>query len=351
MRTLGAFRKVQRTQRVAVALGLCVSACSQSAAIGAVPRDAAASDALPDVADAASLPDAAAGDAASDAPGADADSSIDAGPSVASPCGHFAGKESWTCQPDGTTLKRSIGGATESFTCPNGCVKLPSGFDDQCRVRSGSLSDRVNGHALDNAEAGWVHYVAYCVVPVIQGARDARLTDASQVTWWSLKEGVLDVSNPDPVGFSLCQQGGKGVHIGPTTACATGQAWQVGASAIQVPCCSQSSVDSMAAKLYPGKTTDQVVAMAATEAGYLPGTSTGDAIVASTGYLRVSWLLRSSPVGFSFQAPIVASECITGQKSWCYGSGWSQTASFAPTKAGAMQSISDLHGILDLLSP
>lgn len=352
MPALGARQAAPRIPRgclLAVALGLCLSACSQSAAKAAAPHDAAASDALPDAADAASPPDVAPGDAAIDAPGAD--SSTDAGPTVESPCGHDSGKESWTCQSDGHTLKRTVNGTSESVTCPDGCVGLPVGFDDQCRVRSGTLSNKVNGHALDSAEAGWVHYVAYCVVPVIQGTRATRLTNASQVTWWALKEGVLDVSNPDPVGFSLCQQGGSGVDIGPTTACAAGQAWQVGASAIQATCCSQTQVDNMAATLFPGKTTDQVIAMAAAEAGYLPGTATADAIVASTGYLRISWLLRSSPIGFTFQVPIVASECVTGQKSWCYGTGWSQSASFAPTRSAAMQSISDLDGILDLLSP
>ncbi len=333
---------------VAVALAACVSACSPSGTNGPSRGDAATFDALPDAADAASPPDASA-----DAPGdaATADGPIDAGPTVESPCGRFNGTESWTCQSDGQTLQRSVNGTTESVTCPDGCVGLPSGFDDQCRVRSGSLSDTVNNHALNSAEAGWVHYVAYCVVPVIQGTRDARLTDASQVTWWSLKEGVLDVSKPNPVGFSLCQQGSTAARLGPTTACAAGQAWQVGASAIQATCCNETQLDNLAATLFPGKTTDQVIAMAATEAGYLPGTATADAIVASSGYLRVSWLLRSSPIGFTVQAPIVASECVTGQKSWCYSSGWSESASFAPTKAAAMQSISDLKGILDLLSP
>lgn len=344
-----------RGRVVAVVVGLCLCACSEAGTNATGARDAATSDgsgaqdALPDASDAMSIPDSSTSDAATDARGAD--SSTDAGPTVESPCGHFNGKQSWTCQSDGHTLERTVGGASESITCPNGCVGLPDGFDDQCRVRAGTLSNTVNGHTLDSAEAGWVHYVAYCVVPVIQGSRATRLTDASQVTWWSLKEGVLDVSNPDPVGFSLCQQGGSGVRIGPTTTCAAGQAWQVGASAIQATCCSESALDKTASTLFPGMSTDQVVTMAATEAGYLPGTKTSDAIVASTGYLRVSWLLRSSPIGFTFQAPIVASECVSGQKSWCYGSGWSESASFAPTRAAAMQSISDLHAILDLLSP
>lgn len=354
MRVPRAFRPTSRTALVAVAVGACgFSACSQSAtatnetAVG----DAKTPDAPRDAADAASPPDAAPVDAPSDAPSASSDGSVDAGPTVASPCGHFTGTESWTCQSDGRTLQRSVGGKSESVTCPNGCVGLPYGFDDQCRVRGGTLPNTVNGHALDAAEAGWVHYVAYCVVPVIQGDRATRLTDASQVTWWSLKEGVLDVSNPNPVGFSLCQQGSSGVRIGPTTACAAGQAWQVGASAIQATCCTESQVDNLAAALFPGKTTNQILAMTATEADYLPGTTTGDAIVNSTGYLRLSWLLRSSPIGFSLQAPAVASQCVTGQDSWCYGTGWSESASFAPTRAAAMQSISDLHAILDLLSP
>jgi hypothetical protein len=291
-------------------------------------------------------PDAPPADVAPDVP-----PDVPLGPTVESPCGHWQGTSAWNCGADGHTLSRSVGGTSETVDCPNGCIGLPFGLDDQCRARTGTVSNTVNGHGMNGAEAGWVHYVAYCVVPRLQGARASRLDDASRVTWWALKEGVLDVSGPNPVGYSLCTTGSGDVRIGPTATCGTGSPWQVGVSGVQVTCCGLSALESMATTLFPGMTSDQVIAMAATEADYLPGTATGDAIVHSTGYLRASWLLRSSPIGFTFQAPAVTSQCITQSLGWCYGTGWSTSAQYAPTRAAALQSMADLRGILDVLSP
>jgi hypothetical protein len=280
------------------------------------------------------------------------DTPADTGPTVDDPCFHFWGKESWSCQPDGRTLTRTKGGVTQSTTCANGCVSLPYGFDDQCRPRAGALSDVVNGHTMTSEQASWVHYVAWCAVPKLQGTRDARLTDASRVTWWSLKEGILGVgTSPNPVGFSLCTEATGDVRIGPLDTCGAGAAWQVGASGVQVTCCGLAELEAMSKTLYPSLTSDQVLAGTATEASYLPGTATGDAIVASKDYLRASWLLHNSPIGFTFQAPIVTSECITDSKSWCYGTGWTESADYAPDKTAAMGSIADIKGILDELSP
>jgi hypothetical protein len=96
---------------------------------------------------------------------------------------------------------------------------------------------------------------------------------------------------------------------------------------------------------------DQVLAATATEAAYLSGTSTHDGIVHSTGSLRLSWLLHTSAIGFTYQAPIVTNECITGTRSWCYGTGWSTTANYAPNRTAALQAIQDVHAILDAVAP
>jgi hypothetical protein len=47
----------------------------------------------------------------------------------------------------------------------------------------------------------------------------------------------------------------------------------------------------------------------------------------------------------------VTAECIDGSESWCYGSGWTGSALFAPNRAGALQSIDDIRAILDSLAP
>jgi hypothetical protein len=293
------------------------------------------------------------GDTSHDAPPGETivDAPADTGPTVDDPCFHFWGKESWSCQPDGRTLMRTKAGVSESTTCANGCVSLPYGFDDQCRPRAGTLPVAVNGHTLSSQQSGWVHYVAWCAVPKLQGTRDARLTDAARVTWWSLKEGVLGATSPNPVGFSLCTTASGDVRIGPLETCGVGAAWQVGVSGVQVTCCGLTELEAMAKTLYPTLTSNEVLAGTATEADYPPGTPTGDGIVASTDYLRASWLLHNSPIGFTFQAPIVTSECVTGSKGWCYGTGWTETADYAPDKASAMNAINDVRAILDELSP
>ena len=292
------------------------------------------------------------GDGARDAIGeTSGDATIDAGPVVDDPCFHNWGKEAWSCQSDGKTLKRTKSGVTDSTTCANGCTSLPFGFDDQCLARAGTVGNTVNGHALSSQQSGWVHYVAWCAVPKLQGTRDERLTNAARVTWWSLKEGVLGVTSPNPVGFSLCTESSGDVRIGPLETCGTGAAWQVGASGVQVTCCGLSELEAMAKTLYPTLTSDEVLSGTAIEAEYPAGTSTHDSIVASTGYLRTSWLLHDTPIGFTYQAPIVTSECVTGSKSWCYGTGWTESADYAPDKTAAMGSIGDVRAILDQLSP
>jgi hypothetical protein len=286
-----------------------------------------------------------------DASAAASETGADAGaPSVASPCFHNPGPEAWVCNADGVTLARTKAGATETLRCAHGCVALPDGFDSQCRPRDGALGDTVNGHAMTAQQASWVSYFAWCAVPLLQGTRDARLTSASTVAWWALKEGVLDVANPNPVGYSWCGAGGDH-DIGPLETCAAGSAWQVGASGIQAPCCSSSNVENTAAMLFPSMSDSELLSGAAVEAGYAIGSANNTGIASSTDVLKTSWLLHVTAIGFTYQAPIVTNECITASDSWCFGTGWTTSANYAPDKASAMQSMSDLRAILDLLSP
>lgn len=268
--------------------------------------------------------------------------------SVESPCFRNSGAEAWICNADGITLTRTRAGATETVHCPHGCVPLPDGFDGQCRPRDSMLASTINGHAMTAQQASWVSYFAWCAVPLLQGTRDVRLTNASTVAWWALKEGVLDVSAADPVGFSLCR---RNHPIGPLERCAVHSAWQVGASGIQASCCSLGNVEGTAAALFPGMTEAQLLSGAAIEAGYPAGSLENARIVGSTGALRASWLLHVTAIGFFHQGPIVTNECITASDAWCYGREWPTSASYAPDKPSAMRSVSDLRAILDMLSP
>jgi len=271
-------------------------------------------------------------------------------PSIESPCFRNAGAEAWTCNSDGETLTRTRAGATETAHCAHGCVSLPDGFDSQCRPRDGTLERTVNGHVMTAQQASWVSYFAWCAVPLLQGARDVRLTAASTVAWWALKEGVLDAIHSDPVGLSRCGAG-RDHDIGPLQRCAVGSPWQVGASGIQPSCCSLSKVEGTAAALFPAMTEAQILSGAAVEAGYPVGSAAHSRIVGSMGAQRASWLLRVTAIGFFHQEPIVTSECIASSKSWCYGTGWPMSALYAPDRPSAMRAMSELRAILDMLSP
>lgn len=286
-------------------------------------------------ADFAAEADAAASEASDDASGAGVTVSRAVPPNIESPCFRRSGAEAWTCSSDGVTLARTRAGSIEKLQCPHGCVSLPDGFDSQCRPRDGWLGSTVNGHAMTGQQASWVSYFAWCAVPLLLGTRDARITAASTVAWWALKEGVLDEGHPGPIGFSR----------------AFGSAWQVGASGIQPSCCKLGNVESTAAVLFPGMTEAQLLSGVAVEAGYPIGSAEHARIVRSGGAMRASWLLRVTAIGFFRQAPIVTDECIAASKSWCYGTGWITSAAYAPDKSSAMRAMSDVRAILDFLSP
>lgn len=205
----------------------------------------------------------------------------------------------------------------------------------------------VNAHVVPEPACGWLHYLAREVVPRLDGTRDERLTAAAQVGWWSLKEGTLGLANP--FVFSLCNFTTGDRRIGPLETCPSGRAWQVGLAAVQVPGRTVSALETTAARLFPGETSDAVLTRTAAEAELDAPTTA--AVVASTGDLRSSWLLRTSAVGVTYEAPTVAAECVTGTRAWCYGTGWDTTRLYAPTRTAALGSISDVRAILDAVAP
>ncbi|HSD90598.1 MAG TPA: hypothetical protein VLB44_23900, partial [Kofleriaceae bacterium] len=104
-------------------------------------------------------------------------------------------------------------------------------------------------------------------------------------------------------------------------------------------------------QLYPDESIAEVLADAASEAGYAAGTSTANAIVNSTGSLEKSWLLRRSAIGFTaVERNEVVTECINGSLSWCYGTSWDTTRWYAPNKTAALRAIGDIESLLDALS-
>ncbi len=207
----------------------------------------------------------------------------------------------------------------------------------------------VNGYQLTATQDKWVRWIATYTVPKLQGTREARLTVAARVAWWSLKEGVLDLANPFP--YSNCNTASGDVRIGPLETCAAGRAWQVGLSGIQVPNISMAQAQDTTRAIHSTLTETQVLAATANQAGFATGTSTYNGIVNSSGDLRKSWLLRNHAVGITLQEPMVTRECITNSYVWCYGTGWSTTARYAPNRAEALESIQELKAAMDGLAP
>ncbi len=216
---------------------------------------------------------------------------------------------------------------------------------------AGPIDWTVNGHLLTAREQAAVLVIASDVVPRLVGAREARITLAARGAWWALKEGTWEQTLPAIYGYSNCNTVSGDVTIGPTEICAAGRAWQVGLAAVQVPGRTVAELESLGAMLFPAVTPAALLADVAAKAG--EPKATADAIVASTGSLRVSWLLRVPAIGIATVVPgEIVPECIdpARSKNWCFGSAWDETKKFAPTKEAAAVSIGDLGRILAALA-
>ncbi len=215
---------------------------------------------------------------------------------------------------------------------------------------AGPVDWTVNGHLLSVREQAAVLVIASDVVSRLAGARDARITLAARGAWWALKEGTWEQALPAIYGYSNCNTASGDMTIGPTEICAAGRAWQVGLAAVQVPGRTVAELESLGGMLFPGMTPAALLADVAAKAG--ESQATLDAIVASTGSLRMSWLLRVPAIGIATVVPgEIVPECIDASKSWCFGSAWDETKKFAPTKEAANISIADLERILAALAP
>jgi hypothetical protein len=206
----------------------------------------------------------------------------------------------------------------------------------------------VNGHTVDEPACGWLYYIALEVVPLLEGTRGERVDTAAIVGWWSLKEGVLFLDYA--LSYSNCGYTDGQEHIGPLEVCPSGLAWQVGLAGVQVPDHPFDAVQATALRLFPGMSVEDILEAAALEAGL--SSAEVAAVTASTDQsLRKSWLLRSSPVGFTHEAPLVTDQCVNRRLSWCFDDGWYPSNLFAPDYESAMAAIEDVRAIIDALAP
>ena len=276
-----------------------------------------------------------------------------AGAPLLAACG---GTDGGASTAGGASTEDAGGVGTEAGSPSNGDASAAS---DAAPHDAGPIDWTVNGHLLTAEEQAPVLIIAADVVPRLAGAREDRLLFAARGAWWALKEGTWEQPLPAVYGYSNCNSATGDHVIGPTETCAAGRAWQVGLAAVQVPGHTAAELEARVAVLFPGMpgmagtpgtTPDALLADVATKAGETQATS--DAIVASTGSLRASWLLRVPALGLDALVPgEVVPECIDGTKTWCFGSAWDETKKFAPTKDAALVSIGDLHRILSLLAP
>lgn len=217
---------------------------------------------------------------------------------------------------------------------------------DWWSVRAGLY---VNQHKLTANEEKWMRWIASKTMPRLSGTRDGRLTVASRVGWWSLKEGILGLDNPLVFSSGYDPYTDQNVPLAPLQTWPY-SVWQVGIAGIQV-----YNVDAVAAEntmksLYPGMTSAQILGQTAISAGFASGTSTYNAIVNSSGALRRSWVLRNHGAGFTMEEPFVTADCVNGTQYWCWGS-WYPSSYYSPNKTEALESIREVKAILDSLAP
>lgn len=192
---------------------------------------------------------------------------------------------------------------------------------------------------LNARETGWLRYIRDSVVPHLLGSDEQRAHTAAVVSWWALKEGILDL--PNPIAHSLCHEGSGGDRtIGPLEVC-NGAIWQVGISGVQAYAPSDARLESVTRAVRPGESGAAILRSAAEAAGL--DASAVEAVATSSGALRRSWLLRDPAIAFEVQSPYVESGCLSGKTpSWCFGS-WPTARAFASSIGRAHEAVGALE--------
>ena len=212
----------------------------------------------------------------------------------------------------------------------------------------------LNGHRVGRLQRKWIEYLGRNVVPALKGDHAAQVRTAANATWWTLKEGVLSKANP--YRFSICTTDTGDAPLGALDECPPGRAWQVGIAAVQVItradriAAYEKRVLGVAKELYPRRSTEDLLAEAAQLAQLTKDEQ--KEVIASTGALRLSWLLRHPAVGITIVENEAVTECleVARPKKWCFGAGWDDTRVFARDRAAALRTVSDLKLALDRLS-
>lgn len=204
----------------------------------------------------------------------------------------------------------------------------------------------VNRYQLTANQEAAVRWIAAKTIARVPGTLSEKLTTVSRVTWWSLKESILNLSSPYVHRYSNCQNS----NYDPLVTCSTNN-WQVGIAGVHMSNAATQAayLESLAGQLY-GSTAQAVLDHTANYAGYADGTSAHTAVVSSTGRFRTSWLARNHGVGFVFNEPYVV-PCLGGAPpSWCFEGG-EEARRFGSSAAVIIRSLQDLRAILYAIRP
>ena len=258
------------------------------------------------------------------------------------------------------------------------CANLDS-YQAAIAARTPVATHVVNGFKLSDVEQTNVEFIRDCIFPLLPGELGERVDMAAKVSWWALREGILELplvalspqerralppsqrGLPSSLRYSSCHNKRRrrdephpdeAGFVCPSGARPGDNPWQVGIAAAQVDSYSEDSVsklgDEAAARIVPNGTTRNLLSWTAILAGFEPGTAGYENIVSSTGRLRKSWLMRNPIVAFTpVKVQEVDNECVHPRRprSWCTTHGYPAANRFGKTRRGMNQSIVDLRRV------
>jgi hypothetical protein len=224
------------------------------------------------------------------------------------------------------------------------CMNPPDPSD------SATPSLTVNGHRLSAAQSANVNWIARCVVPMLPGTVAEQAHAAALSTWWSLREGILDIPGMKAFRYSNCHELDGHDHTRSNQAlynCPT-SIWQVGIAAGQVANYTLTQMRAVESRVFGTLDSriqeNSILGWSASLAGFRPGSATHEAIRQSSGRVRRSWLMRNPVIGMLLVGPQeVTSECFIDKKRWCFNGDYPDAVHFSHTVAGMRQSIADLE--------
>lgn len=206
----------------------------------------------------------------------------------------------------------------------------------------------VNGHILNQKEMHNIRWIKKCVLPLFPGEKEEKSRIAAEVTWWSLREGVLELVGEPLFAYANCHlRSGidRVVSSQPLWNCDT-NIWQVGMMAGQVmnysPQLIAEKIQQVQESLGLIAEENELLEWTANLAGYPPGSEMSASIVESKGRVRRAWLVRNPIIGMLLTKIEVEEECITGSKRWCISGQYAEAKKFSGSRARMLRSIQDL---------